>query len=361
MKTELLERARRDVPLAPMTTLRIGGPARLFLEIDDEAELARAVAYADGEGIPVLILGGGSNMLVSDSGFDGLVIRNRIGGVEIEPVSESISRVTAGAGVDWDELVAITVGRSLAGFECLSGIPGDVGATPIQNVGAYGQEIGDTLAAVQAFDRQLERFVELTPEECELGYRDSRFKSRERDRFVITRVSWDLRRDGRPTIRYPDLERELAERGSGDPSLADVRRAVLSVRASKGMVLDETDPDTRSAGSFFTNPIISADEHDRFLEVVCQKGLENQLRTFELEDGSFKLSAAWLIDHSGFEKGHQHGEVGLSSKHILAIINRGNGTAREVRELAAEIQKRVRDVFGISIVPEPNFIGDHNS
>lgn len=344
---------RENVPLAPMTTLRLGGPARRYVEVSDEGDLRAALQWARDNNMKFLLLGGGSNMLVSDAGFDGLVIRIAIGGVSYERVDDRVL-VIAGAGVDWDDLVAETVDRDFAGFECLSGIPGCVGATPIQNVGAYGQEVSETLVEVRAIDVETLEPVRFTNEECGFGYRDSRFKGRDKGRFAITSVSYALVAGGDPAIRYPELEREAGE----SPTLRDVRSTVLRIRGRKGMVVDPADPDSVSAGSFFTNPILSPEDYAKFVERArAVVGDEAGIPAFPGDDGSVKLSAAWLIDHAGFEKGTRYRDVGLSSKHVLAIVNRGEGTAAQVRELAGRIQEKVEQTFGVPLVPEPNFIG----
>lgn len=349
-----------EVSLARFTTFGIGGPARFFTRADTPEALVEALSWAEANGHQVLILGGGSNMLVSDDGFDGLVIDLDLRGVSFTPTGDGHTLVEAAAGENWDELVASVVARELAGFECLSGIPGNVGATPIQNVGAYGQEVAETLVSLDAWDRRANNRVTLSNDECRFAYRDSRFKSEEPGRYVILAVRYRLRDDGEPTIRYPELSRRLADEGIDSPTLQEVRNMVLRVRASKGMVLDPDDPDSRSAGSFFTNPIVDASTLERFLDKVRRADVLDdgeQIPQFPAADGMTKLSAAWIIQHAGFHRGHVHGNVGLSSKHTLAIINRGGGTASEVRELVEQIQSRVDRLFGITLVPEPNFIG----
>jgi len=240
----------------------------------------------------------------------------------------------------------------------LSGIPGRVGATPIQNVGAYGQETSETLVSVEAFDLITNRLITLAAAECEFGYRTSRFKMRDRNRFVITRVTYRLLGDGRPSIRYADLQRHLAERELERPTLAQVREAVLAIRRSKAMVIDSADPDSRSVGSFFVNPTIEVEEFEQLKErIQSQAECDSNIVSFPLSDGRVKLSAAWLIEQAGFKGGYIHGRVGTSTKHALAIINRGGGTAREIVELKELIQKRVLDLFAIDLTPEPVLIG----
>lgn len=334
------------VPLAPLTTLGIGGPARHYTRIGASEQLARALAWARDRDLDVLVLGGGSNLLIGDRGFPGLVVHVVIDGVEYA-VAGGSTEVTAGAGESWDGLVAAVVGRGLAGVECLSGIPGFVGATPIQNVGAYGQEVAETIVRVEVVDRNTAEVLSIANAECAFGYRDSRFKQADRDRYIVTSVTYRLENDGAPAIRYPELRRHLEITGVEQPSLGAVREAVRAIRRRKSMVVDTADPDSRSAGSFFTNPIVTSEVADRV-------GIEGMPR-YPAGD-HVKLSAAWLIEQAGFARGHVAGNVGLSTKHTLAIVNRGGGTAREVVALADEIRRRVNDRFGVELVPEPVFV-----
>lgn len=359
MTTEPLPEIAEHVSLARYTTIGIGGPARFFTTAEDSAALERALEWARIREEEVLLLGGGSNMIVADEGFPGLVIHLDLRGVSYQDSGET-TIVEAAAGEDWDQLVEATIERGLAGFECLSGIPGKVGATPIQNVGAYGQEVSETIIDLTAWDRRNGTAVQFTNEECLFDYRDSRFKSGDRDRYIILSVRYRLSNDGEPTVRYPDLIRHLEEEGITSPTLAEVRRTVLNVRASKGMVLDPADPDSRSAGSFFTNPIISEDRLQEFLDRVKRADVlepGEPIPRYPAGAGRIKLSAAWIIQHAGFHRGHQHGNIGISTKHTLAIVNRGGGTAAEVLELVSQIQNRVHRLFGIDLVPEPNLIG----
>lgn len=328
----------RDVPLAPFTTLGIGGPARFFTRVTSVDQLREGLAF---EG-PIFILGGGSNLLIADEGFDGLVIRIDLRGVEFHG-----EIVKVAAGEPWDGFVAMAVDRGLAGIECLSGIPGLTGATPIQNVGAYGQDVSETIDRVEAFDRKTGAIVEFTNEECRFGYRASYFKNVEKERYVILSVTFRLKAGGPASVRYPELEKYLG----GERDLRHVRDAVIAIRKRKGMVLDPNDPDTRSDGSFFMNPVITEEQYADFAKIAPDAP------HFAADRGHVKLSAAWLIEHAGFQKGFVRGNVGLSSKHTLAIVNRGGGTASEVLELVRMIQDRVRAAFAIEIHPEPNFIG----
>jgi UDP-N-acetylmuramate dehydrogenase len=338
---------QENVPLAPLTTIGIGGPARFFLRASSVDEVREALAWAGAR--PVFFLGGGSNLLISDSGFDGLVIHLDLRGITVESEDES-AMVRVAAGEPWDGFVARAVANGWAGVECLSGIPGSTGATPIQNVGAYGQEVAETIARVEALDRRTGTVAGFTNDECRFGYRSSLFKNVERDRYVVLSVTFRLKRNGCATIRYPELQKHVDERGVSVDDLQGVRDAVIAIRRRKGMVLDPEDPDTRSDGSFFMNPIVTPAQYEAFARVAPDAP------HFPSGD-DVKLSAAWLIEHAGFHKGFVHGNVGLSSKHSLAVINRGGGTAAEVVELVQRIQARVRDTFGVEIHPEPNFIG----
>jgi UDP-N-acetylmuramate dehydrogenase len=346
-----------NVPLAPLTTLGIGGPARFFAECASGETLAAGVEWARGEGVPLFVLGGGSNIVVADGGFPGLVLRVGIRGIEISVEGNQVT-VTVGAGEEWDPLVAYCAGRNFAGFECLSGIPGRVGATPIQNVGAYGQETSDTLVSVEALELATGKVVEIRAEDCEFGYRLSRFKARDRNRFIITRVTYRLVANGKPAIRYAELQRHLAENGAGDPTPDQVRKAVLAIRKRKAMVIDPADADSRSVGSFFVNPVVTVEEFQQINRRAIKRVSNGEdIPSFPASEGRVKLSAAWLIERAGFKRGHTSGNVGTSTKHALAIINRGGGAASEVIELKEQIQSRVLDMFGVALTPEPVFVG----
>jgi UDP-N-acetylmuramate dehydrogenase len=337
-------RVLERVPLAAHTTLGVGGAARFYARVEREEHVAEAVAWARERGLPVLVLGGGSNLLVADEGFPGLVAHVSLGGVAYG----EDGTVEAGAGESWDALVEGAVARGLAGFECLSGIPGLVGATPIQNVGAYGQEVRETIARVRAYDLEAGAAVDFDNEACRFGYRESRFKLEDRGRFVVLSVGYRLEPAGAPAVRYPELARYLEEHAAPRPSLAAVRAAVLAIRRRKSMVLDPGDPDSRSAGSFFVNPIVPEAVADRI-------GVDGMPRYPAA--GGVKLSAAWLIERAGFSRGYARGAAGLSSKHTLAIVNRGGATARDVAALAREIRDRVAERFGVTLTPEPVFVG----
>jgi UDP-N-acetylmuramate dehydrogenase len=336
---------RENVPLAPLTTIGIGGPARFFVRATTVDEIREALRWAEERKVPLFILGGGSNLLISDDGFPGLVAHVDLRGIVVESEDE-FATVKVAAGEPWDAFVEMTVRKGWAGVECLSGIPGSTGATPIQNVGAYGQEVSETIIRVEVLDRQTGLVVSFTNRDCRFGYRTSLFKNHEPGRYVVLNVTFRLRVGGAASVKYPEVQRYLDEHGIPATDLRLVRDAVIAIRKRKGMVIDANDPDTRSDGSFFMNPIVPLSAADR---VEGPK--------FPAAEGMVKLSAAWLIENAGFTKGFRHGNVGLSSKHSLAVINRGGGTAKEVRELVAMIQGAVRDKFGVEIQPEPNFIG----
>jgi UDP-N-acetylmuramate dehydrogenase len=337
-----------DVPLAPRTTLGLGGPGRRWIRATSESELRDALAVAEPDE-PVLVLGGGSNLVVRDGGFAGLVVEIAIDGIRFDEADDAV-RVTAGAGVAWDELVARTVERGLVGLECLSGIPGRVGATPIQNVGAYGQEVAETITHVRVFDRQRGECREIANASCGFGYRTSRFRGD--PRFVITRVQYLLPRGpASAPIHYAELARALGVTEGDRAMLADVRRTVIALRRGKGMVVDPSDPESRSAGSFFTNPVVDAD-HAHAL-VAAHPGMP----TFVAPGGRRKLAAAWLIEQAGFARGTTRGGVGISRKHALALVHRGGGTTRELLALADEIRAAVRARFGVALELEPIVVG----
>lgn len=353
--SEIPPGARPAVPLAPMTTLGVGGPARLFAEAESGEALADLLEWSRRRAVPVFVLGGGSNIVMADGGFDGLVIRVSLRGLSFVE-KDRRTTVTVAGGEVWDDVVAACVDRGLAGIECLSGIPGLTGAAPIQNIGAYGQEVAETIVAVDVMSRETGERATLGNADCAFGYRDSAFKRLQRDRWVVTSVTFELERSGPPSIRYAELERALS--GVAAPSLSDVRAAVLRLRRAKGMVIDPTDPDTRSAGSFFMNPVVDGTAFDEVLRraelLGVSRGEVPAWRTGSLT----KLSAAWLIERSGFAKGAQRGRAGLSTKHALAIVNRGGASAAAIRDFSDEIRGRVRDVFGVTLEPEPVFVGE---
>jgi UDP-N-acetylmuramate dehydrogenase len=340
----------QNVPLAPFTTIGIGGPARYFARAGTVDDVRDALDWASARSLRLFILGGGSNLLINDDGFDGFVLHVDLRGVVVES-EDQFATVKVAAAEPWDSFVAMTVEHNWAGVECLSGIPGSTGATPIQNVGAYGQDVSETIIRVEVLDRTIGRVTSLTSWDCRFGYRSSLFKNYERDRYVVLNVTFRLKVGGDASVRYPELRKYLEERGQSEKDVRTVRDAVIAIRKRKGMVLDPNDPDTRSDGSFFMNPVIAESEFAQF------KAKASDAPNFPASDGTVKLSAAWLIERAGFHKGFVHGNVGLSSKHTLAVINRGGGTAREVRELVKLVQDGVRAKFGVEIHPEPNFIG----
>ena len=334
--------------LADLTTLRLGGPARHVVDATSEQQLLDVVGVADEAGDSVLLVAGGSNLVVSDDGFDGTVVRVSTRGVAVDADACSGATVTVAAGESWDGLVARAVDEGWVGIEALSGIPGSVGATPIQNVGAYGQEVAQVVSRVRVYDRYDREVRTVMAADCGFGYRTSRFKAEPR-RFVVLDVTFQLRLGdlGEP-IAYAELARRLGvDLGERAPT-SEVREAVLALRRGKGMVLDPDDHDTWSAGSFFTNPVLSVEEADR---------LPADAPRFVQSDGSVKTSAAWLIDHAGFAKGHGGDAARLSSKHVLALTNRGGATTRQLLDLAREVRDGVEDRFGVRLVPEPVLVG----
>jgi UDP-N-acetylmuramate dehydrogenase len=346
---------REHVPLAPHTTLGLGGPARYFCECTSEAEIREALALGRQRAQRVQILGGGSNVVFADAGFSGLVVKVAIGGIAVRETTDAVE-VCAGAGVEWDALVRETVHRGCTGIECLSGIPGTVGATPIQNVGAYGQEISDTLVSITCLERERMTRVVFTRDQCELGYRDSRFKQRDRDRYVVMDVTLRVRRDARPELRYTELEQAVRQRGALDAlrpadALRVVRETVLALRRRKSMVLDPADPNARSVGSFFVNPVLSAAAFDELVRRWGASGGTDPIAAFPA-DGRVKVPAAWLVEHAGFVKGQRHGGAGISTRHALALVNLG-GTTADLLALASSIEHAVYERFGIRLVREP--------
>jgi UDP-N-acetylmuramate dehydrogenase len=338
-----VERLQEQVALAPLTTLRIGGPARWFARATHVEHLLTA---SRSEGEPLFVLGGGSNLVVSDQGFNGLVLQIAIGGVNTTRDGQDVI-VTAGAGESWDSLVEFAVSQDLAGIECLSGIPGTVGGTPIQNVGAYGQEVATVIEWVAAFDRVTQAAVRLSRADCGFAYRMSRFKREDSGRFIITAVAFRLNPGAAPTVTYSDVVDNLAQQNVQCATVQQVRDAVLHIRRRKGMVLDATDSDTRSVGSFFMNPVVDRTTFERIAPAPH----------YLMDNDTVKIPAAWLIDQSGFARGHLDGAVGLSTKHPLAIVNRGGATARDVLRLAHRIKLAVRERFDINLRPEPVFVG----
>ena len=343
---------QENIPLAPLTTLRVGGPARWFAEARTAEEVLQGVNLARANNWRLFVLGGGSNLVVADAGYHGLVLKIAIGGMS-DRMEDGKRVFEAGAGVEWDALVAHAVAREAAGIECLSGIPGTVGGTPVQNVGAYGQEVADTIDSVQVFDLQRGVIRDICAEACGFGYRTSIFNTSERGRYIILRVTYALTLGGAPRVHYADLKRYFAGREA--PTLAETRDAVRRIRAGKGMLITPGDEDCRSAGSFFKNPVLSPKEFEDLTTRAVAKDL--QIPSYPALDALKKVSAAWLVEHSGFSRGHGNGPVRISRKHALAIVNRGEAHAADIVAFKDEIQQRVEDLWGIRLEPEPVFVG----
>jgi len=345
-------------PLAPLTTFGVGGPARWFVEAASEEEIVEACAWAQERHLPLFVLGGGSNLLVADAGFDGVVLRVALRGITVAATpSDRIYR--AEAGEDWDTLVERAVSEDCAGIECLAGIPGTVGGTPVQNVGAYGQEVSSAIERVRAYDREDRIFVEFSADECGFAYRCSRFNSADRGRFIVTRVDYRLTFGGAPALRYAELERELRATipAGAQPSLAEVSAAVRRIRRSKGMLLVEGDPDCRSAGSFFKNPVIGEDLFRSIAAGSVSAPPRFPVGTAAQSESRVKIPAAWLIEQAGFPKGYSQGAAAVSSRHTLALTNRGGATAAEILALGEKIRAAVEARFGIRLEMEPVLVG----
>jgi len=334
---------KENISLAPLTTFNIGGPARYFVRAETEEDVIEAVEYASANSLRLFVLGGGSNILVSDAGFGGLVIQIAIRGI----AAGENGLFVAGAGKDWDGFVANVVARGFAGVECLSGIPGFVGGTPVQNVGAYGQEVATTIRSVRCFDRSTGSIVVLENAECGFSYRRSIFNSTERDRYIVLSVEFDLTPNGEPLLVYKDMIEHFQDR---KPSLTDVRSAVLAIRRAKSMVIDAADPNSQSAGSFFKNPVV---ERSAYEAIAAEF---EHAPHFEA-GGNVKIPAAWLIENAGFKKGFRLGNAGISSSHTLALINCGGATAAEIIALKNLIQQDVAERFSIGLEPEPVMVG----
>ncbi len=345
-----------QVPLARHTTLGLGGPARFFVECASDDDIREGIAFAREKDLPVLILGGGSNVVAADEGFAGVVLHLTSRGIAFTSHGHR-SSVRVAAGEIWDRVVEACVQQSLGGLECLSGIPGTAGATPVQNVGAYGQEVADTITAVHAISLKTMDAVSFTARECGFRYRWSRFKGPDAGKFILTSVELDLPVTTAAIIRYPELARTIeleAQPGSGEghiATLVQTRETVLRLRAGKGMVLDPADPDSRSVGSFFMNPVIDGTAFAALQARWRSAGHAPAIPSFATSEG-VKIPAAWLVEHAGFTKGMRRGGVGVSSKHALALVNFG-GSTRELLSLAEEIRARVSSTFGVELVMEP--------
>jgi UDP-N-acetylmuramate dehydrogenase len=338
--------------LAPFCTMAVGGPARWLVEARTESDVVEALQWARSRSVDVHVLGGGSNIVVSDRGFDGLVIKVSIRGVESGPAGQR-RNYRAGAGESWDEFVTQAVDEAAAGVECLSGIPGLVGGTPVQNVGAYGQDVSGTITRVHAIDRATTAPVSLSVAECGFGYRTSRFKHADAGRYVVTHVEFSLTPHGPPTIVYRDVVAYFERTGTRAPTLRQARAAVLEIRRRKGMVIEAGNPANRSCGSFFVNPVVSRTQLDK---VQAMAGAES-VPHFVVDAQSVKIPAAWLIERAGFPKGTSRGTVGISPFQAQAIVNLGAAHADDVVALAGDVKRAVWRTFGISMVPEPVFLG----
>jgi UDP-N-acetylmuramate dehydrogenase len=346
---------QENIPLASLTTFKVGGPARYFVEAISEEDVRAAVAYAADHQWPLFVLGGGSNLVIADEGWPGLVLKVAISGIT-QPTEFGDDVFQAGAGHDWDSFVAQVVRENYAGIECLSGIPGTVGGTPVQNVGAYGQEVAEAIVRVRVLEIATGRAHELNSSECGFTYRSSILNTTQQNRYIVLRVTYRLTRDGAAKIEYADLKKHFSG-FLGTPSLQQVRNAVCEIRKSKAMLIVEGDDDCRSAGSFFKNPIIGVAEAARVEALARKLAPGSTLPRYQGENGLIKLPAAWLLEHAGIHKGYGHGAVGTSRKHALAIVNRGGATAKEIIALKNEIQQRVLDVWGVMLHPEPVFVG----
>lgn len=342
-----------NVPLAPLTSLQLGGPARYFAEAHDEDEAGAAVDFAKTRNLPLFVLGGGSNVVVADAGWPGMVLRIVIDGLTGESSGDT-TLFTVGAGHEWDTFVGHAVAQDCQGIECLSGIPGSVGGTPVQNVGAYGQEVADTIECVRAFDIKEGRIVVLSRANCGFRYRTSIFNQEDRGRYVILRVHYRLRRGAAPVLDYADLRKYFGE-SRKQPTLVAAREAVREIRRTKGMLLVPGDSDSRSAGSFFKNPVLTEGQ----LQELCWRAQSRGLKipSYPALDAQHKVSAAWLVEHSGFAKGFRLGSVAISTRHALALINLGNARASDLIRLKEAIQQRVQAEWEVLLVPEPVFVG----
>lgn len=335
-------------PLAPLTTLELGGKAEYFVDATEETVLLEALRWAKREKLPVHVMGGGSNLVIADQGVEGLVVRIALPGHSMQEKKGAL-HVTASAGEVWDGLVQEVVMQNCAGIECLSGIPGLVGATPIQNVGAYGQEVSDTIQSVTVLERESLQVRSLSAAECDFSYRGSRFKTHPHE-FIVLGVSFVFQYQGKPSLAYKELASAFEDQAP--PTLEDVRQKVLELRRSKSMLIDADDPNRRSVGSFFMNPIVPQAVLARMTSSTSE-----QVPSFALEDELYKIPAAWLIEHTGFHKGQRHGNVGISSKHALALVHDGHGSSAELCNFARSIRAAVQARFGIKLMPEPALWG----
>ncbi|MBU2576053.1 UDP-N-acetylmuramate dehydrogenase, partial [Patescibacteria group bacterium] len=346
---------KKQTKLSDFTTIKLGGEAKEFVECKSIDEIKEALLYAKEKNLDTWVLAGGSNTIFSDEGFDGLVIKIDLQGVEYDDKGGYVF-VSASAGENWDDLVEECVKKGLAGIEALSGIPGSVGATPIQNVGAYGQEVGDVVEKVKVLDKQTLKEKEFSAQECKFGYRTSRFKEEDKEKYIIIEVVYRLIKNKNPQLGYPELEKQVKEKFGNKATLSDARELVLELRRGKSMVIDKRDPNSVSSGSFFTNPILS---HKQFEALQnrnkSRKGFE-EVPFYEIKGNNVKVPAAWLIEQAGFTKGYQKGKAAISENHCLALVNHG-GTTYDIMRLAGEIQYKVKEKFGIELECEPSLVG----
>jgi UDP-N-acetylmuramate dehydrogenase len=335
-----------DVPLADWCTLNVGGPAQWFVQARSEDDVLDALAWADARRAPVLILGGGSNIVIADEGFPGVVVHIAIGGVHVQETGSTVL-FSVGSGEAWDPFVARTIALDCGGLECLSGIPGLVGGTPVQNVGAYGQEVSSVIRSVRVIDRHAREVKTMLALECGFGYRTSRFKHADADRYIVTQVDFALTRHAPPTMTYADVVKYFADRPEHPPTLQEVREAIIEIRSRKGMVIREGNPANRSCGSFFVNPVV----------VRAHFATLGGAPHYPVGEDRVKVPAAWLIEHAGFSRGYVEGAVGISPFQAQGVINRGGAKAADVVGLAIAIKRAVWKRFAIAIVPEPIFVG----
>ena len=344
---------QENVPLAPLTTMKVGGYSRYLAAAQTRAEVLEGVGFSRAHNLPLFVLGGGSNVIVSDRGWPGITLKIDIPGIEETRHGDAVI-FRVGAGEEWDKFVAHAVARSCAGVECLSGIPGSVGATPVQNVGAYGQEVSDTIQSVFVLDLHDMKIMEFSNKACQFSYRTSIFNTAESGRYIILEVTYKLTPDGEPCLRYADIKNYFSDRRT-TPTLSEVRHAVRHIRAGKGMLIEPGENDCRSAGSFFKNPVLTAEQYEELSARAKLRGLK--IHSYPALEAHHKVSAAWLVEHSGFARGHGSGPAGISRKHTLAIVNRGNATAADIVELKTKIQERVSELWGIQLQSEPVFVG----
>jgi UDP-N-acetylmuramate dehydrogenase len=347
------ERIVRDVPIAPLTTLELGGSADFLVEAERPAEAIDAVRWARARGLPLVVLAGGSNLVVADDGWPGLVIRVAMRGIEMERHGNEVL-VTASAGEPWNAFVEAMVEENLAGIECLAGIPGTVGATPIQNVGAYGQEVATTIEMVRALDLETLEILAFRTAHCGFGYRRSVFRENP-GRYLVVSVTYRLAAGARGTVAYAELRKALGKSAAAAP-LTDVYTTVLELRRAKSMVIEDDNPNRRSVGSFFVNPVLGARELAELSNRARSAGFED-LPFHPVGENHFKVPAAWLIEHAGFAKGRHHKSVGISDDHALALVHHGGGTSAELLDFARQIRHEVLVKFEIELQPEPVFVG----